>query len=93
MFTVRRPPRIESRVASWRASWGTHVSPARTATSSLQFLTCGAMAAAKATVSIPSAYPEGRSTLSKPSSSTRRTRRPQWSQLLSRSSRTTPSCS
>ena len=53
MLIVSRPPSISSIVASWRASWGGHISPMRTAVSSCIRRRCGAMPAANATESIP----------------------------------------
>ena len=61
MLTVRRPfpeasaPSSRSIVAIWRASWGGQVSPIRTAISSAIRWSIGAIAAAKAVVSMPSA--------------------------------------
>ena len=55
MLIVSRPPRIWSTVASWRASWGGHISPIRTASSSRMRRSSGAMPAANATESMPSA--------------------------------------
>ena len=64
MLIVKRPCAIWSMVASWRASWGSHISPMRTASSRLICSVCVAMAAANAVESMPSAYPDGSSTLS-----------------------------
>ena len=64
MLTVRRPPSIWSRVAICRASWGTHISPIRTATSSCIRRSSGAIPAAKLTESMPMVYPDGSSRLS-----------------------------
>ena len=55
MLTVSRPSSIWSIVASWRASCGGHISPIRTATSSCIRRSSGAIAAANAIESIPSA--------------------------------------
>ena len=54
MLTVSRPPSIRSSVASWRASWGGHISPQRMAARRRMALICGAIAAPKAIESIPS---------------------------------------
>ena len=53
MFTVSRPPSIRSMVAIWRANWGSHNSPIRTASSSRIRSVRGAIPAAKAVASIP----------------------------------------
>jgi hypothetical protein len=81
MFTVSRPPATWSSVASCRASCGGQLSPTRTAASSRMRVVSAAMAAAKAVVSIPSAYPDGSRMLSKPFRSARSTRSRQCSQL------------
>ena len=54
MLTVSRPPSSRSMVAIWRASCGGQVSPIRTAINSAMRLSIGAIAAAKAVVSMPS---------------------------------------
>ena len=69
-------------VANCLASCGTHISPIRTATRSWIWSTVGAMAPAKATVSIPSEYPLGSKMLSNPSRSAVCTMSRQCDQLL-----------
>ena len=66
MLIVSRPSSISSRPASWRASCGGHISPQRTASSSLIRSVMAAMPPANGTPSIPRAYPDGNSTLSNP---------------------------
>jgi hypothetical protein len=66
MLIVRRPSSISSSPANWRASCGGHISPHRTASSSLICSVMAAIPPANGTPSIPSAYPDGNSTLSNP---------------------------
>ena len=54
MLIVSRPFDMRSIVASWRASWGIHSSPMRTARSRLICSVWVAMAAANAVASMPS---------------------------------------
>ena len=54
-LSINRPPEIWSMVASCRASWGTTISPMRTASRRLMCRVWVATAAAKATLSMPSA--------------------------------------
>ena len=81
MLIVSRPPVIWSMVANWRANCGAHISPIRTATNNWMRRVSVAMAEAKATESMPIAYPEGSSRLSKPPSSARNAIPRQCSQL------------
>jgi hypothetical protein len=78
MLIVRRPSSISSSPASWRANCGGHISPQRTANSSLIRSVIAAMPPANGTPSMPSAYPDGSSTLSKPFASAVVTMSRQW---------------
>jgi hypothetical protein len=53
MFTVSRPLANWSMEANWRANWGSHISPMRTASNKLMFSVWVAMAAANAVESMP----------------------------------------
>ena len=66
MLIVSRPPANWSIEANWRANCGNHISPMRTASNRLMSVVWVAIAAANAVESMPSVYPDGNSTLSKP---------------------------
>jgi hypothetical protein len=90
MLMHNRPSANWSIVASWRANCGNHISPIRTASSRLMCSVWVAIAAANAVESMPSVYPDGSSTLSKPLRSAVPTMSEQCSQLLASAGSGTP---
>ena len=73
MLMFSRPVANWSIDASCRASWGSHISPIRTASSRWICSVWVAIAAANAVESMPRSYPDGNRTLSNPLRSAVRT--------------------